>query len=161
MRKAVADPMKVMDVLSPQRVRAPLAATEKRGVIDELVDLLAEHEAVSDPTALKDAVWAREQIRTTGIGHGTAVPHGKGASVDRVLMAVGKPSEPLDFEAIDGQPVRLVFLLASPPDRTKEHIQALSRVSKLMVDAEFREKIYAAETGEQIYELLRAQDDLV
>jgi 16S rRNA (cytosine967-C5)-methyltransferase len=93
-----------------------------------------------DGTALKEAVWTREQTRTTGIGHGLAIPHGKCAGLSGLAMAIGKPAEPMDFEAIDGKPVRLIVLLASPPDRTSDHIQALARVSRLMTLEAFRDR---------------------
>lgn len=129
-------------------------------MIDELVDRLAAAGKVRDPESLKTAVWTREQTRTTGIGHGLAIPHGKCAGMDALAMAVGKPAEPLDFDAIDGRPVNLVVLLASPPDRTSDHIQALARVSRLISMEEFRERIYAAETGEEIYDLFRSQEQM-
>jgi len=127
-------------------------------VIHELVDVLAASGRVTEPSALKDAVWAREQTRTTGIGHGLAIPHGKCAGMTALSMAIGKPAAPMDFEAIDGKPVRLVVLLASPPDRTSDHIQALARISKLMTMDEFRERIYAAGSAQEIHDLLRSQE---
>lgn len=150
--------MNLLEILQPQCVKAPLSATDKRGVINELIDCLAGTGRVSDAGALKDAVWSREMTRTTGIGHGLAIPHGKSPSVSALTMAIGKPAEPIDFQAIDGRPVRLVILLASPPDKTADHIQALARVSRLMhVDA-FREAVYAAGSGAEVYELLRQQE---
>ncbi len=150
--------MNLLDILSLDCIRAPLAAESKRAAIDELVEAMASAGKVSNPAALKDAVWTREQTRTTGIGHGLAIPHGKCAGIPALAMAIGKPSEPMDFEAIDSQPVRLIVLLASPPDRTSEHIQALARVSRLMTMEDFRRKIYEAETPEAIYELLKTQE---
>src|SRR5262245_66310315 len=111
--------MNLLDILTPQCIKAPLVSDEKKAVIDELVDLLASLGKVSDAAALKEAVWTREQTRTTGIGHGLAIPHGKSSGMASLAMAIGKPAQPMDFQAIDGQPVRLVVLLASPPDRTK------------------------------------------
>ena len=146
--------MNLLDILSPECTKAPLEASEKRGAIDELVDLLGQSGSVKDPGALKDAVWAREQTRTTGIGHGLAIPHGKSPSMTELAMAIGKPAEPMEFEAIDGQPVQLVVLLASPPDRTSDHIQALAQISRLVSMEAFRTKIYAAESGAEIYDLL-------
>ena len=73
-------------------------------------------------------------------------------------MAIGKPREPIDFEAIDNQPVQLVVLLASPPDRTSDHIQALARISRLMTMEEFRSRIYAADSAEEIWDLLQSQE---
>lgn len=150
--------MNLLDIVTPECVKAPLAATDKRGVIDELVDLLAAIGKVSDADALKQAVWTREQTRTTGIGHGLAIPHGKCGAMPSLAMAIGKPAEPMEFEAIDSQPVKLIVLLASPPDRTSEHIQALARISRLMTLEDFRTKIYRATTSEEIFELLKAQE---
>jgi len=150
--------MNLAHILTPDCVQVPLKATDKHGVIDELIDLLEQAGRVADAATLKDAVWTREQTRTTGIGHGLAIPHGRSAGVSSIAMAVGKPAEPMDFEAIDNLPVRLVVLLASPPDKTSEHIQALARVSRLMTMDDFRSRIYAAENADQIYELLTSQD---
>lgn len=150
--------MQLSEILTVECVRSPLAGGDKQAVIGELVDVLTAAGKVSDPEGLKTAVWTREQTRTTGIGHGLAIPHGKNAGMKGLAMAIGKPAEPLDFEAIDNQPVRLVVLLASPPDRTSDHIQALARVSRLMSSEAFREKIYAAETPEAIFELVVEQD---
>lgn len=150
--------MNLLDIITPECVKAPLDATDKRGAIDELVDLLATHDRISQADVLKEAVWTREQTRTTGIGHGLAIPHGKSEGLTEIVMAIGKPSQPMDFEAIDGQPVRLIVLLASPPDKNSDHIQALARVSRLMTLEDFREKVYEASSGEEIWELLKAHD---
>lgn len=151
-------PMNLLDILKPECIKAPLENTEKMAVIDELVDLLAEHGEVGDAKALKEAVASRERVKTTGIGHGLAIPHGKCAGMKSLTMAIGKPAEPMDFDAIDGQPVRLVVLLASPPDRTSDHIQALARISRLMTLEDFRNQIYGAQSAEEIYELLRSRE---
>lgn len=147
--------MNLLEILTPESIRAPLNATDKQGAINELVDVLAEQGKVSDPAALKTAVWTREQTRTTGIGHGLAIPHGKCSGLDGLAMAIGKPSAPMDFEAIDQQPVNLIVLLASPPDKTSEHIQALAQVSRLIAIEQFRTNVYEATTPGEIYELLK------
>ncbi len=150
--------MQLSEILSVECVRSPLSGDDKQAVIAELVGVLAAAGKVDDPAGLEEAVWTREQTRTTGIGHGLAIPHGKNAGMQGLAMAIGKPAQPLDFEAIDNQPVRLVVLLASPPDRTSDHIQALARVSRLMSSEAFREKIYAAKSPEEIFELVVQQD---
>lgn len=146
--------MKLTDLISPECILAPLKATEKQDVINELVNALAEAGQVSDANALMETVWTREQTRTTGIGQGLAIPHGKSDTLKDMAMAIGKPAEPIDFESVDGKPVRLVVLLASRPDQMSDHIQALAKISRLHMDNEFREKIYAANTPEDIYQLL-------
>lgn len=150
--------MNLLDILSPNCVQSPLVATEKRGVIDELVDLLAAAGKVTDAAVLKEAVWSREQTRTTGIGLGLAIPHGKCPGVASLAMAIGKPATPIDFQAIDNKPVRLVILLASPPDRTSDHIQALARVSRLMQMESFREAIYAAGNSQELFDILKSHE---
>jgi fructose-specific phosphotransferase system IIA component len=150
--------MNLLDILTPNAIIAPLIAGDKKGVIDELVDVLHRTGRVGDPKPLKEAVWTREQTRTTGIGHGLAIPHGKCAGMPGLAMAIGRPAKPMDFEAIDGQPVKLIVLLASPPDRTSDHIQALASISRLMTMGEFRERIYAATSAAEIYDLLKSQE---
>lgn len=150
--------MNLLDILAPECIKAPLVSKDKRGVIEELVDVLAAAGRVTDAPSLKDAVWTREMTRTTGIGHGLAIPHGKSAGMPALAMAIGRPASPMDFQAIDGQPVRLIVLLASPPDRTSDHIQALARISRLMTMDAFRERIYAAPSAADIYGLLKSQE---
>lgn len=146
--------MNLLDIVTLDCIKAPLEAADKKGVIDELVDVLAAAGKVADAETLKDAVWTREQARTTGIGHGLAIPHGKSDAVRELAMAIGRPASPLEFTSIDGKPVKLVVLLASPTDRTSEHIQALARISKLMMQEDFRDRIYSAQTAEEVYEAL-------
>lgn len=150
--------MNLLDILTPECILAPLKSADKKGVIDELVDLLAELGKIPDAEILKQAVWSREQTRTTGIGQGLAIPHGKAPGMRALAMAIGRPAEPLDFESIDGNPVRLVVLLASPPDRTSDHIHALARVSRLISMEAFRRKIYEANSPQEIYDLLASQE---
>lgn len=149
--------MNLMDILEAECIIAPLKSVEKQDVINELIDRLGDQGQVSDVQSLKDAVWSREQTRTTGIGHGLAIPHGKCASLKGQALAIGKPADPIDFEAIDTQPVQLVVLLASPPDKTKDHIEALAHISRMMNDSRFREEIYAATSPEEIFELVNRQ----
>lgn len=142
--------MNLADILSIQTIRAPLQSSEKKGAIRELVDALVGANQAPDADALFEAVWSREQVRTTGIGHGLAIPHGKCANLPRLAMAVGKPAVPMEFGSIDQKPVRLIVLLASPVDRTADHIQALAKISKLMMSEEARNRVYTASAPEEI-----------
>jgi len=147
--------MNCLDVLKPDCVKVPLLATEKRAAIEELVDVFAAAGAVGDAAELKAAVWARESQRSTGIGEGLAIPHGKGAAVKRLAMAIGMPTQPIEYDSIDRKPVKLIVMLVSPPDKVTEHVQALGRLSRLMTDPVFREKTYAARSAEELFELFR------
>lgn len=150
--------MRLLDILSVDCIKAPLDARDKQAAINELVDLLGARGRVKAPAALKEAVWTREQTRTTGIGNGLAIPHGKCPGVENLAIAIGKPAQPMEFQAIDGKPVKLIILLASPPDRTSDHIQALAHISKLMTMEEFRQRIYSAASPQEIYDLFKSQD---
>lgn len=147
--------MDIADILTLDSVKVPLDATTKREAIHELVGLLDAAGRIREPKRLKEVVWEREQQRSTGIGEGLAIPHGKCDCSDQLVMAVGRPAEPLDFGSIDMQPVRLVVLLASPPKRTADHIQALGKISRMMSDPGFRRATYATESAEELFDLVR------
>ncbi len=150
--------MRLLDILSLECIKVPLLATDKQGAINELSDLLASASKIKHPGALKEAVWTREQTRTTGIGHGLAIPHGKAPGVESLALAMGKPADPMDFQAIDGKPVRLIILLASPPHATSDHIQALAHISRLMSMEELRQKVYAASSAAEVFDLFRQHE---
>jgi fructose-specific phosphotransferase system IIA component len=150
--------MRISDILSPQAVKVPLTATGKKGAIDELVDLLYGAGLITEPEKLKQVVWEREQQRSTGIGDGLAIPHGKSTCSRSLVMAVGRPAQPIEFDSVDGKKVELIVLLASPPDRTADHIQALGRISRLMSDPKTRHAAYTAETAADLYQLFKDSD---
>lgn len=146
--------MRLTEILQPDCVKVPLAATTKQESIFELVDLLADCSGVSDSTSLRQAVWQRETTRTTGIGHGIGIPHGKSDGVDRLRMAIGRMAKPCEFGAIDGRPVDLIILLVSPLDQTGPHIQALAKISRLLTSEKFRAAMRSARDGETLYKLI-------
>lgn len=150
--------MRLTGILRTDCVKIPLVATDKQAAIYELVDLLADGEGLDGHDELREAVWKREQTRTTGIGHGIAIPHGKISGCDRLCMAVGKADPPIEFGAIDDKPVELIFLLASPVDQTGPHIQALAQISRILTDGEFRIAMRAAESAEQVYALIADEE---
>jgi len=146
--------VRLTDILQPDCVKVPLEGDSKQGCIYELIDVMVDRTEVEDAEALKEAVWQREQTRTTGIGHGIGIPHGKATCVDELRMAIGRPAEPLEFGAIDGKPVNLIILLASPLDQTGPHIQALAKISRLLVSEDLRDALQEAATSQDLYDLL-------
>ena len=150
--------MVLTEILDPKCVIVPMQATQKRQAIEELVDRLAEQGRTSDRDKLLAAVMEREATRTTGIGNGLAIPHGKCSSVSDLVMAIGKPKTPIDFEAIDGKPVSLIVLLASPFDQTGPHIQALARISRLMTIESFRQRLIEANSADALFDMIRRQE---
>lgn len=143
--------MKITDILSKACTCVALTAKDKSAAITELVDLLQADGRLSDRDAALQAVLAREQTRSTGIGLGLAVPHGKSRACSALAMAVGKPVEPMEFDAIDGKPCSFIVLLTSPIDETGPHIQALAGVSRLWQNEAFRQAVLEAKSADQLY----------
>jgi len=150
--------MRLTDILKPQNIQIPLEAKVKTDAIRELVDLLARNGEIADPKKVLDSVLDREATRTTGIGNGLAIPHGKCNGTDHLVMAIGKPATPIDFQAIDGRPVTIIWLLTSPPDKTGPHIHALARISRLMTIDKFRQALAEAKTAQEIYDAIVKQE---
>lgn len=151
--------MRLTDILKREHIKVPLTSQDKKSAIGELVQILAEAHELKDANVLLASVLEREATRTTGIGNGLAIPHGKCAGVDHLVIAIGKPQTPIDFESIDGRPVNLIVLLASPPDQTGPHIQALARISRLMTVDAFRQAMRNATNAQQVYDAVVAQEN--
>ena len=146
--------MTLTEILRPSCVKVPLEGKDKKNAITELVDLLNADGLLLDKKTVLDAVLAREETRSTGIGSRIAIPHGKCKAVKELVMAIGIAKEPIDFKSVDGKPVTIIILLVSPADQTGPHIQALAQISRLMLNEEFKEELEKATSAEQVYELL-------
>ncbi|MDB5328451.1 MAG: fruA 1 [Phycisphaerales bacterium] len=150
--------MRLSDILKPQNIRVAIPAASKLDVINELVSVLAANGEVADPKKVLESVLERESTRTTGIGNGLAIPHGKSQGTDHLVMAIGKPEKPIDFHSIDGRPVTIVWMLISPPDQSGMHIKALAAISRLMTSDKFRFAMNGAETADDLFEIVRKQE---
>ena len=126
--------------------------------IVEMVDIVQQAGKLTDRDEMLQATLERESTRTTGIGNGMAIPHGKSSAVGELVMAMGIAAEPIDFESVDGKPVGIVIFLASPPDQTGPHIQALARISRAMTNPKLRKALNVAATAEEIYKLVEESD---
>jgi fructose-specific phosphotransferase system IIA component len=150
--------MRLTDILKPENIKVPLQAKTKNEAIAELVDLLAANGQIKDPKAVLAAVLEREATRTTGIGNGLAIPHGKCSGTPDLVMAIGKPAQAIDFQSIDGRPVSVIWMLTSPPEKTGPHIHALARISRLMTIDKFQQALRAAQTAKDVYDAIVAQE---
>ncbi len=150
--------MRLTEILKPENIRVPLAAATKADAITELVELLAANGQVTDPKKVIETVMERERTRTTGVGNGLAIPHGKCAGTADLVMAIGKPANPIDFQAIDGRPVTVIWMLTSPPDKTGPHIHALARISRLWTIDKFQQAMRVAKTPQDVYDAVVAQE---
>ena len=150
--------MELSKILTPERIRVPLQASDKTGVITELIGLLDSTGGLDHREVALEAVLKREAERTTGIGYGLAIPHGKAGGCRKLVIAAGKPAEPVDFQSLDSRPVTFVVLLVSPPDQTGPHIQALAKISRLMNMEEFRTAVEGVSTGQELYDVIVAYE---
>ena len=142
--------MDLLKLISPDICLVPLEATDRRDAINALVSHLADAGLVEDASAVTDVVWEREMQRTTGIGEGLAVPHGRCPTIDKLVIAMGIPSEPIDFQSYDRKPVQFIVLVLSPPDAITDHIQVLGAISRLMSDASFRKQAVQATSAAEL-----------
>ena len=150
--------MKICDILRKDKIVPSLKGDNKMEVINELIDLFKNDERVTNIENMRIAVHDREKIMSTGVGKGFAIPHAKTASVTDIVAAFGRLSEPIDFQALDGQPVNLVFLLVGKENLVGPHIKMLSRISRMMNKDEFRENLANASTADEIYNLFDEEE---
>jgi fructose-specific phosphotransferase system IIA component len=151
--------MLLTQICQATSVRVPLQSKDKLGVIAELIDLLDAQNLLEDKEAVSHAVFTRESTRSTGIGSGIAIPHGKCKSIKELVMAIGITQDPIDFESIDNQPVSIVILLVSPTDQTGPHIQALAKISRIMLDENFKQAFSQTASAEEAYRLLQDKEN--
>jgi fructose-specific phosphotransferase system IIA component len=151
--------MILTQILQPTCVKVPLDSAEKDAAITELVNLLDKNRLLQNRQVALDAVFTRERTRSTGIGSGIAIPHGKCNAVKELVMALGIAREPIEFQSIDGKPVSILILLVSPTDKTGPHIQALARISRLMLDSTFKSTLEQALSAEAAYRLLSEREN--
>jgi mannitol/fructose-specific phosphotransferase system IIA component (Ntr-type) len=145
--------VRLADVLTPSRIRVPLLARDKNGVLRELVELLLAGNGGS-PDEVLAAILERERQFPTGIGYGVAVPHGKTPVVGSLRVVAGTTTAPVPYDAIDGEPVRLFFMLAGPESQAGAHVKALSRISRLVRREPVRTRLLAARNAEEFYRSL-------
>ena len=124
--------MRLKDLLSGDVIRIPLKNTEKNAIIEEMVDILDKAGKLKDKKAVLKAVLEREQVMSTGMGDGIAIPHGKTSGTTEVLCAFGLKPKGVDFKSLDGQPADIFFLILSPHDDTRIHLKFLSAISSIL-----------------------------
>ncbi|MDE0991839.1 MAG: PTS IIA-like nitrogen regulatory protein PtsN [Rhodospirillales bacterium] len=145
--------MEINDLVSPDGVLANLRVTSKKQAIQELARRAADISGQPE-RAVFDVLMERERLGTTGVGNGIAIPHGKLEKVDQLYGVFARLESPIDFQAIDDQPVDLIFLLLAPETAGADHLKALARVSRLLRDIQTCEKLRGTNTIDGIYAIL-------
>jgi PTS system fructose-specific IIA component/PTS system nitrogen regulatory IIA component len=153
--------MKFADFISREAIRAELTAEDKEGVIREMIQALLGAGKIESGEfeSIVKAILKREELGSTGIGRGVAVPHTKHPSVDRLIGTVAVSREGVDFNSLDGERVQLFFLLISPPDRPGDHLRALENISRQLRDDTFCKFLKKAKSAEEIEQLLDEADN--
>lgn len=153
--------MKFSDFVSNKSIRSELASVDKESVVSELVDALLEAGDIkpADREDIIKAIMKREELGSTGIGRGIAVPHTKHPSVEKLIGTVGVSVDGVDFDSLDGEKVQLFFLLVSPPDRPGDHLRALENISRQLRDETFCRFLKQSKNIEDIVQLLEEADN--
>jgi PTS system nitrogen regulatory IIA component len=152
--------MKILDFLDQKAVSANLKSTDKEAVIKELVDLLVSSGKVKNANEMIKILLERESLGSTGIGQGIAIPHGKSSKVSQMVGAIGISKSGVDFEALDGEPVYIFFLLLAPADSAGPHLKALARISRLLKDKYFRDSLKNAADAESLLGIIKREDEV-
>ncbi len=153
--------MKFADFVSPEAIRADLEADDKEGVVREMTSALMEagKVAAEEYESIVKAILKREELGSTGIGRGVAVPHTKHPSVENLVGTVGVSAAGVDFASLDGDKVHLFFLLISPPDRPGDHLRALENISRQLRDETFCKFLKQSKASQDILQLLEEADN--
>ncbi len=149
--------MKLMDFLISDAIEPDMQSTTKADSIRELVALLKKAGAVADEHAVAEAILDREELGSTGIGEGIAVPHGKSDAVDELVASFGRSERGIDFESMDNQPVHLFFLLVAPQNVAGPHLMALARISRLLKNRDFRRSLMDASNKEELLKAFKTE----
>jgi PTS system nitrogen regulatory IIA component len=150
--------MKILDTLKEGAIIAELNATDKKAVLEELTGTLAEGSGVGQEEMVR-VLLERERLGSTGIGGGIAIPHGKLGLLQSLLMAFGRSREGVDFDAMDGKPAHLFFLLLAPENSTGAHLKMLARISRSLKNSVFRERLMNAADGRELYMVIQREDE--
>ncbi len=150
--------MKIAEFLNEKAIIPNIKATNKEGVIRELVDAIAKAEGIRNKEELMKALINRENLGSTGIGQGVGIPHAKTNAVKKLVAAFGICHQGVNFEALDGEPVYILFLLVAPEDSAGPHLKALARISRLLKDKFFRESLKQLSDEKAILKMILDED---
>jgi PTS system nitrogen regulatory IIA component len=152
--------MKISDILHPDAVVERLNAVTKKEALLELVGPLSRLQEGLDGDRMVDVLLDREKLGSTGVGEGIAIPHGKISDLSDVIVSFGRSARGVDFEAMDGKPVHLFFLLMAPEGCAGAHLKALAKISRMLKDISFRHRLMEAKSAAELYKLIVEQDGL-
>jgi len=153
--------MKIMDFLSKKAIAMDFKSAKKEDAIKELVDALINAGDIDkkDRAKLLEALMAREELGSTAIGQGVAIPHAKIEGVDKLVAAFGLSKKGVNFDSLDGEPAYIFFLLLAPQDSAGPHLKALARISRLLKDKYFRDNLRACQDEKEVVNIIAEEDE--
>ena len=146
--------MELKDFIKPELVNLNLRSTDKKSVINELIKLLKDNSYITDEEAIFQKVMKREELSTTGVGNGIAIPHVKSSDVKEAAIVIGKSEPGIDFNSLDNKPCYLFFLIAAPEKSEDQHLKLLAKLSRMLVHQDFREQLMNASNPDEIREVI-------
>lgn len=151
--------MRLLDYAAPDLILLDLSARDKPELLQQMVDLLLVAQRVRDGGGLMGELLKREAVMSTGIGGGIAIPHALTNDIESLALVFGRTAQPMDFQALDSQPVDLVFMLVGPKAASSVYVKLLARVSRLLQNDAFKERLRQAERPEEIMEIFQAETE--
>ena len=151
--------MKLSEIFKPQLIISNLKAHDKKAVLEELSQVITEQNPSLNKRSLLQVLLERERLGSTGIGDGIALPHGKLKELSNLLISFGRSIDGLDFDSIDEQPAYLFFLLLAPVNSAGMHLTALAKISRMLKDANFRQRLMGAKSRKEIYKVIMDMDE--
>jgi fructose-specific phosphotransferase system IIA component len=150
--------MKISSILNEDLIQVNLPGESKEDVINAIIDLSAKSNKIKDLEKVRQAIFEREKIMSTGVGKGFAIPHGKTDAVSEIVAAFAITEHPIDYLSLDHEPVRLLFLLVGKDSLVGAHIKLLSRISRLMNKEEMRVRLLHAKSSAEVLEILKEEE---
>ncbi|MDA8125546.1 MAG: PTS sugar transporter subunit IIA [Deltaproteobacteria bacterium] len=151
--------MKITEMLKKELILEDMQAMHKREALEELIGAFAKGGIRFDARAMLQVLLDREKLGSTGIGQGIAIPHGKLAGLAETVVAFGRSRTGIDFEAMDGKPVQLFFLLVAPENSAGQHLKVLAKISRMLKDGDFRKKLIDAQNNDALLRIITEKDD--
>lgn len=146
--------MQIADILDIERVNNNVDVQSKKRALEELSRLIVNNQPQLDSTVVFDSLISRERLGTTCVGHGIAIPHGRISDCNKITGAMIQLVEGVDFDAVDNQPVDILFALAVPEESNDEHLQVLAQLAKMFSNDDFRQRLRAAKSSEELYQIV-------
>jgi fructose-specific phosphotransferase system IIA component len=150
--------MKISEILEVELISTKVEGSDKDTVLNSMIELVSQSQKITDKEKVREAIFNREKIMSTGVGKGFAIPHGKTDGILDMVAAFGITETDVNFDSLDGEPVRLIFLLVGKENLVGPHLKLLSRISRLLNKDDFRVRLLTAQNREEVKELFEIEE---